>query len=91
MTPTEQIDQFISELPDWKREFALKVRQLIHEVDPEITEEWKWGVPVWARKGVVCAFGSFKDAVKINFFKSASMTDPDKLLMPGWKQKLLEL
>jgi len=52
---------------------------------PEVAEDWKWSVPVWTCKGNVVASGVFKDHVKLNFLKSASLPDPKKLFNAGLK------
>ena len=61
------------------------VRQLIHDADPQIEEEWKWakpkspGVPVWSHDGIVCTGESYKQVVKLTFARGASIQDPKKL------------
>ncbi len=62
-------------------------RKLIHEADPELTEEWKWNTAVCTRNGLVCAAGAFKDHVKVNFFKGASLKDPKHLFNAGLEAK----
>ena len=62
-------------------------RKLIHEADPELTEEWKWNTAVWTRNGLICAAGAFKDHVKVNFFKEASLKDPKHLFNAGLEAK----
>lgn len=64
-----------------------KLRKLIHDADPEIIEEWKWNTPVFTHNGMVCALGAFADHIKINFFKGASLPDPDKLFNAGFEAK----
>ncbi|MBA3724720.1 MAG: DUF1801 domain-containing protein [Candidatus Levybacteria bacterium] len=83
MTPSKQIDTHISELTDWRGALITRLRKLVHEIDPEITEEFKWGTPVFIHNGMVVALGSFKDHVKINFFQGASLEDPHKLFNAG--------
>ena len=51
---SELIDKRIAELGDWRRETLARMRKLIHEADPEVVEEWKWGVPVWSHDGILC-------------------------------------
>jgi hypothetical protein len=47
-----------------------KVRDIIHEADPEIVEEWKWmGTPVWSHAGIVCTGERYKSVVKLTFAK----------------------
>ena len=74
------ITKRIQELGDWRGETLAHVRQLIHEADPEIQEEWKWkGTPVWSHDGGVCTGESYKQVVKLTFFRGASIEDPKKL------------
>jgi len=87
MTPSEQIDQQIAEAAGWQRGMLTDLRRLIHEADPEIAEDWKWSTAVFAHKGNVCAISPFKDKVKINFFKGASLKDPNKLFNAGLDAK----
>ncbi len=87
LTPSQEIDTFIKELTDWRGKWIAQFRTLILKTAPEVTEEWKWGVPVWAYKGNVVASGVFKDHVKLNFFKGASLPDPKKLFNAGLDAK----
>jgi hypothetical protein len=87
LTPSQEIDKFIKELTDWRGKWIAHFRELILKTAPEVTEEWKWGVPVWSHKGNVVASGVFKDHVKLNFFKGASLKDPKKLFNAGLEAK----
>jgi hypothetical protein len=87
LTPSQHIDNFIKEQTDWRGKFIARFRKLILKAVPEITEEWKWGVPVWSLNGNVVASGIFKDHVKLNFFKGASLKDPNKLFNAGLDAK----
>jgi len=74
------ISQRIAELGDWRGGALARVRALIREADPDVVEEWKWmGTPVWSRDGGICTGESYKAAVKLTFFKGASLEDPAKL------------
>jgi hypothetical protein len=74
------ISKRIKELGDWRGETLTHIRQLIHDVDPDIQEEWKWrGVPVWSHDGIVCTGESYKEVVKLTFVRGASIKDPKKL------------
>jgi hypothetical protein len=61
------------------------MRELIHEADPEVVEEWKWakasspGTPVWSHDGGICTGESYKQVVKLTFFHGASLKDPAQL------------
>ena len=82
---SKNITKRIQELGDWRGETLAWVRQLIHDADPEIEEEWKWekpsshGTPVWSHDGGVCTGESYKQVVKLTFFRGASLKDPQKL------------
>jgi hypothetical protein len=74
------ITRRIEELGDLRGETLAHVRQLIHDADPDIQEEWKWrGVPVWSHDGGVCTGESYKQVVKLTFYRGASINDPRKL------------
>ncbi len=87
MNASERIDQYIAELADWRGQMVARLRKLIQEADPGITEEWKWDTPVWSHKGLVCSAGVFKQAVKMNFFQGASLEDTHKLFNAGLDAK----
>lgn len=85
---SEQIDNYIKGIADWRGDLLAKIRKLIREADPEIVEEWKWDVPVFVRGKMVCAISAFKDHVKINFFQGAKLSDPHKLINNGLESKM---
>jgi hypothetical protein len=76
------IDQKIKELGDWRGKMLARVREIIHEADPEIVEEWKWvkpkspGTPVFSHGGIVCTGETYKNVVKMTFAKGAALQDP---------------
>jgi hypothetical protein len=75
-----KITERIQELGDWRGETLARVRRLIHAADPDIQEEWKWmGIPVWSHDGGVCTGESYKQVVKLTFFRGASLKDPSRL------------
>ena len=79
------IDKKIRELGDWRGKTLSKVRGIIKEADPDIVEEWKWvkptnpGTPVWSHNGGICTGESYKNVVKLTFFKGAALNDPSGL------------
>jgi len=83
LTPSQHTDNYIQELGDWRGKLLARLRRLIREAGPELTEEWKWDTPVWSYKGNVVACGAFKDHIKLNFFKGASLEDPGSLFNAG--------
>src|SRR3981081_202055 len=80
------IDERIKELGDWRGKTLAKVRDIIHEADAEIIEEWKWmkpttpGTPVFSHGGIVCTGETYKNVVKMTFAKGAALRDPSRLL-----------
>jgi hypothetical protein len=85
--PSELIDKQIQDLPDWRGKLLARLRKIIRAADPDITEEWKWDTAVWSHQGLVCSAGAFKDHVKMNFFKGASLKDPNNLFNAGLEAK----
>jgi hypothetical protein len=84
MTPTEQIDQLIEGLTDWRGQTFASLRRTILAADPEIVEDWKWmGSPVWYRDGMIAVANAHKGKVKLTFLYGAQLADPDKLFNAG--------
>ena len=78
------IDKRIRELEGWRGETLARMRALILEADPEMTEEWKWmGTPVWSHQGMYALANAHKDKVKLTFFHGAKLTDAGKLFNAG--------
>lgn len=86
-TASQQISDYISGLADWRGELLARLRNLVNEAAPDTTEEWKWDTPVWSQKGNAIAISAFKDHVKLNFFKGASLEDPNGLFNAGLEAK----
>ncbi len=96
--PSHLIDARIKELDDWRGETLARVRRLIKEADPEVVEEWKWvkptnpGTPVWSHNGGICTGETYKSAVKLTFFKGASLDDPSHLFnQPGTVRRAIDI
>ena len=86
MSAGQRIDKLIADLGDWRGERLSQIRALIHEVDPEVVEEWKWmGSPVWSHDGMYALANAHKDKVKVTFFHGARLSDPGKLFNAGLK------
>jgi hypothetical protein len=86
MTPSELIDEIIAGTPDWRGATLARLRRIIHDADPEITEEVKWkrpsnpmGAPVFEHDGIVCIGGILKERVRLTLVEGASLPDPHKL------------
>lgn len=93
-TASELIDEKIAELGDWRGQTLSKVRGIIREADPDIVEEWKWvkptspGTPVWSNNGVICTGETYKNVVKLTFFKGAALPDPSGLFNSSLEGKV---
>jgi hypothetical protein len=93
-TPSQLIDERISELDDWRGATFSRLRAVIREADPEIEEEWKWvkpssgGTAVWAHHGNICTGEVYKSVVKLTFFKGASLDDPSRLFNSSLEGKV---
>lgn len=89
------IDQRIRELGGWRGETLARMRALILEADPEMTEEWKWrGTPVWSHHGIVCTGEAYAKVVKLTFAHGASLPDPSRLFnssLEGNTRRALDL
>jgi hypothetical protein len=95
---SELISKRIKELDDWRGKTLERMRRLIKEADPEIVEEWKWvkptspGTPVWSHNGGICTGETYKDHVKLTFFKGASLDDPSHLFnQPGTVRRAIDI
>lgn len=85
MGASERIDKLIADLGDWRGERLAQIRALIHEVDPDVVEEWKWmGSPVWSHDGMYALANAHKGKVKLTFFHGAQLSDPRKLFNAGF-------
>jgi hypothetical protein len=88
-SPSQRIASQIAELTDWRGKMLAALRALILETAPGITEEWKWGTPVWSHHGNVVSVGIFKDHVKLTFFNGAFLDDPNGLFNAGLDAKTM--
>jgi hypothetical protein len=88
------IDERIRELGDWRGKTLSEVRGIIKEADPDIVEDWKWvkptnpGTPVWSHNGGICTGETYKNAVKLTFFKGAALNDPSGLFNSSLEGKV---
>lgn len=87
MNASERVTNYINELGGWRGKTLARLRKVIGDAAPGLTEEWKWNTPLWSCNGNVVAVGAFKDHVKINFFKGASLNDSRGLFNAGLEAK----
>jgi hypothetical protein len=84
MNPSEQIDQYIAGIDDWRGKVLATIRRVMLEADPAVTEEWKWmGSPVWSCDGMIAVVNAHKDKVKCTFQKGAHIDDADRVFNAG--------
>ncbi len=92
-TPGERIDELIASTPDWRGRVFAKLRKIIHDADPEITETWKWvtahrpGTPIFEHDGIVCHINILKERVKLTFAEGSSRPDPRRLFNADLENK----
>ena len=87
MTSSDLIDAKIETLVDWRGETLSRLRDLIKQADPDVTEDVKWrkpsnamsGVPTWEHGGIICTGETYKDKVKLTFARGAALEDPSRL------------
>lgn len=87
MNTSDKVSEYINSFSDWRGELLSELRRLINEASPEMTEDFKWNVPVWTHNGLVLAISAFKDHVKINFLKGVHLPDPAGLINSGFDSK----
>ncbi len=78
-SPSQLIDARIRELGDWRGRMLGRLRSLVRDADPEVVEEWKWGIPVWSHDGLICTGETYKSVVKMTFARGAALKDPSGL------------
>ena len=95
MNPTEAIDNLIAGLTDWRGATLARIRELFHEADPEVVEEWKYmGSPCWYHDGLMAVGDAFKTSVKLGFLDGAILPDPDGIFndeLKGNKRRAIKL
>ncbi len=87
MNKSDEATGYVNSFQDWRGGLLKELRTLINQTAPELTEDFKWGVPVWTNNGLVCAISAFKDHVKINFFKGVYLPDPNNVFNSGLDSK----
>jgi len=89
------IDQRIRDLGGWRGETLARMRALILEAAPGVTEEVKWrGTPVWSHQGIVCTGEAYTRVVKLTFARGASLPDPTRLFnssLAGTTRRAIDL
>ncbi|MCL4338471.1 DUF1801 domain-containing protein [Patescibacteria group bacterium] len=85
-SPSQEIDDIIRKLGDWRGKKLSQLRVIIKKADLEVIEEVKWkkpskpeGVPVWYHDGILCVVDNLKNAVRLTFPKGVQIKDPKRL------------
>lgn len=93
MNISDLIDKRIAELDNWRGQLFVRLRNLILEVDPDLTEEWKWNNLAWSKNGLVLGLVAettkAKEWVQLTFFQGASLEDPHHLFNAGLESKAM--
>jgi hypothetical protein len=91
MSASEEIDAKIASLGDWRGATLARMRRLIREADPAVTEDVKWrkpsnprGVPVWEHAGLICTGELYGNKVKLTFARGAALEDPSGVFNTGF-------
>ena len=84
-SPSQLIGASIKALGDWRGETLARIRALIQQADPEVVEEWQWGIPVWSHDGIICTGETYKKYVKTTFARGAALADPSGLFNSSLK------
>lgn len=87
-SPAALIDAKIRDLRDWRGDVLVRIRALVKEAVPGVTEEWKWNTPVWSHHGIICTGETYKTVVKMTFPKGASVADPSRLFNSSLEGKV---
>lgn len=81
-TGAERVDERIAALDDWRGGALRRIRALVREAVPGVTEEVKWarkaspGVPTWSHNGLICTGEPYTSVVKVTFARGAALEDP---------------
>ena len=79
-----RVDAYIDPLPDWQREVCRRVRDLVHEADPEVEETVKRRVqPYFVLQGKVCALLAAKDHVNVFLYDGGIVPDQEGIITGG--------
>jgi len=81
---SQRIDAYIADLDDWRGDLLARIRDIFHDSDDEIIEEWKWmGSPVWSHTGIIAVGNAHKGKVKLTFQQGAHLDDQHNLFNAG--------
>lgn len=83
-----RVDDYLNGLQPWQREICAKVRDLVHQADPDVEETIKRRVqPYFVLDGNVCALLAAKDHVSIFLYDGTIVPDPEGIITAGHDNK----
>ena len=83
-----RVDEYIDALPEWQQAICRRVREIVHEADPEIEETIKRRIqPYFVLQGNVCALLATKDHVNVFLYDGAIVPDPEGIITAGHGNK----
>jgi uncharacterized protein YdeI (YjbR/CyaY-like superfamily) len=72
----ERIDAYIAKSADFAKPILNHIREMVHRVAPELSENMKWGCPFFDYKGPVCQMAAFKRHCAFGFWRENMLHDP---------------
>lgn len=79
-----RVNAYIDALPPWQQEICRRVRDLVHEADPEVEETVKRTVqPYFVCHGNVAALLAAKTHVNVFLYDGAIVPDPHGIITAG--------
>lgn len=79
-----RVDVAIEGFPDWQAALARRVRQLVHEADPDVRETVRYGNrPYFHVRGALCALQATKDHLNVFLYDGGLAPDPEGIINRG--------
>ena len=76
---SQLIDDYLTKKEPFANEINSKLRELIHQANPNIVEDFKWSRPIFYKNEMLFGFSGFKKHVSLVFFNGAQMKDSKSL------------
>ena len=84
----KRVDAYIDALPDWQQAICRQVRDLVHAVDPKVSETIKrTRQPYFVLQGNICALLAARDHVNVFLYDGGIVPDPDGIITAGHDNK----
>jgi hypothetical protein len=83
-----RVDGYLDGLLDWQADICQQVRDLVHSVDPEVTEVIKRSyLPYFVLQGNICALLAAKQHVNVFLYDGGIVPDPAGIITGGQQNK----